>query len=224
MNKNEMKKVVIIHTSNVIFEYLNKLFSELAPEINIKNILDDSLLMEVIEKGGVTKDVTQRLCNYAVIAEKIIGANIILVQCSSVGEAADIAAELVDIPLIKIDERMAEIACQTGSKIGVVATLRTTLGPTTRLIKKTADKLNLKVIITEKLCSGAFDLLKSGNIKEHNHMVIEAIRELAKEVEVIVCAQGSMVALLNELDEISVPVLTSPRSGVEFVLKVLGIK
>jgi len=71
------------------------------------------------------------------------------------------------------------------------------------------------------LCEGAFTLLKNGDVKSHNKMVIEGIRELAEKVEVIVCAQGSMVALLDELGETPVPVLTSPRLGVERVIEIL---
>lgn len=219
--ENELKKVVIIHTSDVTLEYLNNLFHKLAPEVIVKNIIDDSLLAEVIENKEVTKGVIKRICTYAVLAEKIIGADLIFNQCSSVGEAADIAAELVDIPLVKIDEKMAEVACKTGKRIGVIATLPTTLGPTVRLLKKTAEKLNKKIEIAEKLCEGAFDILRKGDTKGHNKMVIEAIKELSKEVDVIVCAQGSMVALLDELGETPVPVLTSPRLGVERVIEIL---
>ena len=51
--------------------------------------------------------------------------------------------------------------------------------------------------------------------------MINAIKELTKKVDVIVCAQGSMVALLAELGENPVPVLTSPRLGVERAVEVL---
>ena len=222
MRRNKKKIVAIIHTSDVTLKYLNNLFFELAPDIVIRNIVDDSLLQEVIDNGGITKGVIKRICTYAVLAENTIGANLIFTQCSSVGEAADIAVKLVRIPLVKIDERMAEVACKTGTKIGVVATLPTTLGPTVRLIEKTAKDLNKEISITEKLSEGAFQLLRKGNIKKHNQMVIEAIKELSNIVDVIVCAQGSMVTLLDELGEIIIPVLTSPRLGVEHVIDSLN--
>ena len=221
MNKeNKQKKVVIIHTSDVSVKDLKNLFTELAPEVCVRNIVDDSLLAEVLEKGGVTTAVKKRICAYALQAE-VIGADLIFSQCSSVGEAADIAAKLVNIPLVKIDEKMAEVACKTGSKIGVIATLQTTLGPTVRLVKSTAEKLKKEIQITEKLCEGAFDSLRGGDIKTHNKMVIKGIQELTKEVDVIVCAQGSMVPLLDELGETPIPVLTSLRLGVERAVEVL---
>jgi aspartate/glutamate racemase len=222
MDRSKKKIVVAIHTSDVTLKYLNNLFFELAPGIVVKNIVDDSLLQEVIDSGGITKGVIKRICTYAILAEGAIGADLIFNQCSSVGEAADIAAQLIDIPLVKIDERMAEVACKAGTKIGVIATLPTTLGPTVRLIKKTAENLNKEVNITEKLSEGAFQLLRKGNIKKHNKMVIDAIKELSNEVDVIVCAQGSMVALLDELGKMSIPVLTSPRMGVEHVIDSLN--
>ena len=216
------KQVFIIHTSDVSVKDMNNLFKELAPPgVIVRNIIDDSLLPEVLDNGGVTKNIIKRICAYALQAE-IAGADLIFNQCSSVGEAADIAAELVNIPLVKVDEKMADVACKTGNKIGVIATLQTTLGPTVRLIKRTADKIKKEVQITEKLCEGAFDLLRSGDKKAHNEIVINAIKELTKKVDVIVCAQGSMVALLAELGETPVPVLTSPRLGVERAMEVLG--
>lgn len=219
---DKQKKVIIIHTSNVSVEHLNGLFLELAPNVIVKNIIDDSLLAEVLENGGVTKAVIKRICTYAVLAEEVIGADLIFNQCSSVGEAADIATKLVNVPLIKVDEKMAEEACKIGNKIGVIATLQTTLGPTVRLIHKTANNFKKEIQITEKLCEGAFDLLRSGDIKAHNEMVIEAIKKLSKEVDVIVCAQGSMVTLLDKLGETTVPVLTSPRLGVAHAVEVLN--
>ena len=52
-------------------------------------------------------------------------------------------------------------------------------------------------------------------------MVIKGIKELSKKVDVIVCAQGSMVTLINDLGETPVPVLTSPRLGIERAVEVL---
>ena len=221
VKENKQKKVVIIHTSNVSVKDLKNLFAELAPDVCVRNIIDDSLLAEVLDNSGVTTAVKKRICAYALQAE-VAGADLIFSQCSSVGEAADIAAELVNVPLVKIDEKMAEVACKTGEKIGVIATLQTTLGPTVRLVKRTAEKLKKEVQITEKLCEGAFDLLRSGDIKTHNKMVIKGIKELTKKVDVIVCAQGSMVSLLDELGETPVPVLTSPRLGVERAVEILN--
>ncbi|MBN1151934.1 MAG: Asp/Glu/hydantoin racemase [Dehalococcoidia bacterium] len=215
------KTVFIIHTSGVSVTDLNSLFSQMAPGVVIRNIIDDSLLPEVLANGGVTPGVTRRVCQYAVQAEAA-GATLIFNQCSSVGEVADIAARMVNVPLVKVDQRMAETACQTGPRIGVVATLPTTMGPTVRLIKRMAEKLGKPVTITEELSAGAFEKLVAGDRKAHNEMVIASIRKLAESVNVIVCAQGSMLALKPDLGDVGVPVLMSPPLGVKHAVEVLA--
>lgn len=209
--------VFVIHTSSVSVQELTGLFRELAPEVTVRNIIDDSLLPEVLAHGGVTEGVRKRIAQYVVIAQEA-GADVILNQCSSVGEAALEAARLVTIPVVRIDEPMARVACETGGRIGVIATLRTTLGPTCRLIASTAHGLGKTVQIVERLCEGAFEKLVAGDRAAHNRMVIEAIHRLVEEVDVVVCAQGSMTALLPDLGVTSVPVLTSPRLGVQETL------
>ena len=74
MDRSKKKIVVAIHTSDVTLKYLNNLFFELAPDIVVKNIVDDSLLQEVIDSGGITKGVIKRICTYAILAEGAIGA------------------------------------------------------------------------------------------------------------------------------------------------------
>ncbi len=215
------KTVFIIHTSSVSVADLNALFADLAPGVVVRNIIDDSLLPEVLANNGVTPAVTRRICQYATQAEAA-GADLIFNQCSSVGEVADVAATMVDIPLVKIDERMAETACRIGARIGVVATLPTTMGPTVRLIKRMAEKLGKEVTVSEELTSGAFEKLISGDRKAHNEMVIASIRKVAEQVDVVVCAQGSMLALKPDLGETPVPVLMSPPLGVQHAVEVLA--
>lgn len=213
--------VFIVHTSGVSVNDLNTLFQEYAPDVTVRNIVDDSLLPEVLANGGVTPGVTRRMCEYYMQAEAS-GADLIFNQCSSVGEVATMAAKMVKIPVVKVDERMAEIACQTGARIGVIATLATTMGPTVRLIKNTADRLGKTVSVTEEITSGAFERLIAGDRKKHNEMVIASIRKLAQKVDVVVCAQGSMLALKPDLGETPVPVLMSPPLGVQHAAEVLA--
>lgn len=52
--------------------------------------------------------------------------------CSSVGEVADAAqdaAKYIGVPIVRVDEEMCREAVRQGKKIGVVATLATTLEP-----------------------------------------------------------------------------------------------
>lgn len=215
------KTLSVIHTGPVTVEPLNRLFGEMLPGVRIINIIDDSLLKDVMAAGGVTKEVTRRMCQYMMISQDM-GADMILNACSSVGEVVDVARNFISIPIVKIDEAMAERAVETGRTIGVVATVKTTLDPTARLIEKKAGEKGKEVSIKRALCSDAFEALLGGNPEKHDELLSGYVEGISKEVDVIVLAQVSMARLAPKLgDRVRVPVLSSPRLGVESVKKVM---
>ena len=217
------KKVAVIHTSLVSIVALKELFKEIMPQVQMVNIVDDSLLPEVMANGAITTGIVRRVCNYALQAEAL-GADVILNQCSSVGEAVDIARNMINIPYIKIDEAMAEEAVEIGGSISVIATVASTMGPSVRLIERTADKMKKKVEVKGCLVDGALDvLLNENDIEKHNRMVLAEIEKVEAESDVIVLAQGSMIVLLPQLKHIKKPILTSPKSGVISVKQALGL-
>jgi hypothetical protein len=218
-----VKKVAIIHTSFVSVEDLRRLFAEIVPEARLMNLVDDSLLAEVMANGGITPSVVRRMCRYFEVGEAQ-GADLIFNQCSSVGEAADIAARCVSIPVLKVDEAMAEEAVRLGRRIAVAATVASTLRPSCGLVRKKAAESGVPVEIVECLVEGALEvLMKEGDRPKHNRMVLAALEKVQDDVDVIVLAQGSMIVLLPELGSIRKPVLTSPRLGVEKARRVLGL-
>ena len=215
------KKLVIIHTSFVSVEALGELCRELLPGVEVRNIVDDSLLPEVMANSGPTSGVVQRITAYARLAESL-GADVILNQCSSVGEAADQAAAATGVPYLKIDQPMAERAVQLGERIAVVATVASTLGPSCRLVTSAAQRAGKEVEVIPCLVDGALEvLMQEKNREKHNRMVKEKIEAVQDKADVIVLAQGSMIVLLPELGHITRPVLTSPRLGVERVREML---
>jgi Asp/Glu/hydantoin racemase len=218
-----MKKVVMIHTSFVSVDYLNGLFRELVPGVKVHNIVDDSLLDEITRNGGVTKAVAARYCTYALQAQSL-GADLIFNQCSSAGPAADIAAGLVDVPILKIDLAMAEEAVTKGSRIAVVGTVESTMKPSTEIVRSAALRMGKTATVTPYLVEGALDvLMKENNREKHNKLVLDKVEQIIPSSDVIVFAQGSMVALSDAIAGLPIPVLTSPRSGVLRARQLLGL-
>ncbi len=210
-----MKKIYIIHTSLVSHVELGQLFADIIPEAKLFNIIDDSLLHDVMAAGHVTPKIISRMCDYFQAAEKN-GADLIFNQCSSVGFAADIASKTVSVPVLKIDEAMAEQAVAIGGKIAVVATVASTVDPSSSLVRSKAEAAGkTDVVVKEYLVDGALDILmKEKDRAKHNRLVIEQIKIAEQECDVIVLAQGSMTAILDELGDIKKPVFTSPKLGV----------
>jgi len=222
MSKNK-KSIFIIHTSFVSVDELKKLFSEIIPEANVNNIVDDSMLPEVMKNGKITHGIIQRIYTYSQIASSL-GADIIVNQCSSVGEAVNIVKKMINIPIIRIDEAMANEAVKIGKRIGVIATVASTIKPSVNIIKDAAIVAEKNVIIKEYLVEGALEiLLKENNRNKHNELVMYAIEKSQKENDVLVLAQGSMTVLIPLLKDINIPVLTSPRLCVNSVKKILKL-
>lgn len=130
------KTLTLIHTSFVFLNVetsLMKMLSKVLPDVRLVNIVDDSLLADVMREGKFTPAITRKMCHYVLAVEQT-GAQAILSLCSTMGDTIDVARKLVSIPIMKIDEAMAEKAVAEGEKIGVLATVLTTLDPTIRLI------------------------------------------------------------------------------------------
>jgi Asp/Glu/hydantoin racemase len=216
-----MKTVFAIHTGPVLVDVFKKLFPELLPDVRLANIVDDSLLNDVRAAGGLTPSVTRRIVGYGILAEAS-GADAILNCCSSVGEAADLLAQTVSIPVVKIDNRMAVEAVKHGSRIGIVATVATTLDPTERLIQRKANEAGKSITTKRYLVNSAFDTLLSGNTEEHDRLLKAEIEKAMGENDVVVLAQGSMARLVPSIQQ-RVPVLSSPRSSVEALKERLGL-
>ena len=206
--------VGIVHTSFLAVGTLAALFREIGPEVAVRHVVDGGLLASVIAQRGVSDELRARLLERFRAAADA-GCDVVFSQCSSVGEVADEAARTLEVPVVKIDAAMAERACELGSRIGVIATLETTLGPTGRLVVEAARANGRSVDVVSVLVPDAFALLERGERDAHDERVLAAVRELAQRVDVVVCAQGSMAAILPRLGETRVPVLTSPRLGVE---------
>lgn len=216
------KVLTILHTTPVTVKILTDIAREVLPEdVVLRNVVDDSLLNDTRKAGYLTKDVTRRLVTYVQLAE-YHGSDCVLLSCSSVSPAVDVAREVVNIPVLKIDEPMAEEAVRKGSHIAVLATVSTTLKPTSELIVKAGRKAGIDVNVETFLCDDVFDALSRGDIDRHNRLLMSHIVNVAGSFDVVVLAQASMTNIYPELpEEIKPRVLTSPRLGLARAAEVL---
>lgn len=195
-------------------------------DLDIMTLADPTIINETVANGGVTPAAAQRLMKLY-MAGMAGGADIIYNICSSIGDVADAAKpifKVMGIPFVRIDEDMAISAVKTGTRIGVLATLRTTLEPTKRLIKRCADEMGKDVTLIDALADGAFGKSK----EELEEIFVEKVKDIADKVDVILLAQASMAECEKRLEEASgKPVVSSPRFGaaaVRDVIMQLGAK
>ena len=118
---------------------------------------------------------------------------------------------------------MADKAVQMGTEIGVVATLPTTLEPTSDLVRRKVIFAGKEIELTSRLCEGAFDALMNGNPEIHDESVASVLKELSQKVDVILLAQASMARVVSQLtdEDQKVPILTSPELAVQHLAEIL---
>lgn len=218
----KFKTLGLIHTSATLVPVFQKLCAEHLGEVNVFNIVDDSLIKDVISKNQLSPQTARRVVDYVGSAETA-GADFIMVTCSSIGAAVEAAADLSSVPVLRVDQPMADLAVQTGHRVGVIATLPTTLGPTSDLVRRRAVAANKTIDLSSRLCEGAFEALMSGDAERHDAMVAEALIELSTHVDVIVLAQASMARVVDTLaaEDRRVPILSSPALAVQHLAELL---
>ncbi len=210
-----MKTLALLHTTPVTVQSMKELAGKEIPGVRIINLLDDSLLQDVIAAGGVTQEVEARIQAYVAQAQ-VAGASAVMSCCSSIGEAVERARAGVPLPVLRIDEPMAVEAVNTGARIGVIATVKTTLEPTANLIRRKAQEMGKTVQVEAVLVEGAYAALINGNGAEHDRLVTTQLESLLERSDVVVLAQASMARLLGSLSQPPrVPILTSPASGLK---------
>jgi Asp/Glu/hydantoin racemase len=215
-------KLGLLHTSATLVPIFEQLCKAKLPGVSVFNLVDDSLIKDVIAHGQLRPQTARRVVQHVAAAEDA-GADYILVTCSSIGDAVETAAGLASIPVLRVDQPMADYAIAMARRIGVIATLPTTLKPTADLLRRRAVAAGKDIDLTTRLCERAFDALMSGDSGTHDALVGNALRELSSEVEVVALAQASMARVVSGLSEADrrVPILASPPLAIDYLATVL---
>ena len=210
-------KIGLIHTVLSLGNMFEELLSDSISNVDLFHIVDESLLQDLLDQGELTSSIKRRLCMQVSMAAEA-GADFVMVTCSSTSPAVDVARELVDIPVMKIDEPMAEKAVKTGSEIGVVATVRSTLEPSTELVKTKAAQMGEEIAVEPRLIEEAFQALRAGDDEKHDKLVTENALELSETNDVVILAQASMSHLASDIrNQTETPILISPNLAVEAI-------
>lgn len=212
----------LIHTVTGLVPTFTALVRTHLPDWEPFNIVDESLLKNTIRSGKLDVTTMRRLVSHVWSAEDA-GAEAILVTCSSIGPAVDAAQALCAVPLVRVDAGMVEKALESGRRIGVLATLSTTLAPTAALVTTRAAYRGVDVTVESHVCEGAFEALSSGDRDTHDARIRDGLGALSGRVDVVLLAQASMANALDDdaRERAGIPVLSSPELGVRHLMSVL---
>lgn len=206
-----MTRIAFLHTGAVVIGPVTERARAALPDATIINYLDDRIVADLGDAERAAS-VPERIIDL-VHAAKSAGADVLMFTCSSISQLAAPTAAKVGIPVLRIDEAMADAAAAAGGRIAVLATLPTTLAPTVALLRERAALAGRTPDIVSEVIDGAFTAVAGGDRATHDALVEAAVERYATEVDVIVLAQASM-ASAAEGARVAVPVLTSIDPGI----------
>lgn len=205
-----VRQIGLLHTVGFLADMFRDLFRETIPDVKSFHIVDEGILKQLMENDGLTPAIVRRVAMQANLAAES-GADLILFTCSSTSPAVDIVRNLIDIPIMKIDDPLADKAIELGEKIGVITTAKTTLKPSIDLINSRAAEKGRPVEIVSTLETEAFQARLNGDIGVHDRIVKGAIDKLSEQCDVIVLAQASMAHIVEQTrGSYDIPILASP--------------
>lgn len=207
--------LLFLHTSPVHVATFERLVAESVIDpanVTVEHVVDESLLQEAREQGGVTPALRARIERY--IDEGVErGASVIVCTCSTIGASVEACADRVPAKVMRVDRAMAEEAVRQGERILLVAALESTLAPTRELLLDAAHQAGRSIDIVELLCGEAWAHFERGDQQGYLGEIATQLRVHAHEADVVVLSQASMAGVSDMCSDLGLPMLTSPRLG-----------
>ncbi|MEV6957683.1 aspartate/glutamate racemase family protein [Streptomyces sp. NPDC051207] len=203
--------LALLHTSPVHVPVFDALRHQHHPGLELRHVVLPELLDRARRDGAaaVAGDVLAVLRGAAAD-----GARAVLCTCSTLGGVAEACAGDAGVPVLRVDRPMAAAAVALGPRVVVLATLRSTLGPTVALVEEEAGRAGRPVAVRTHVLDEAWRAFEGGDAGRCARLVAGAADAIpAADADVIVLAQASM-APAGPLTTTSVPVLSGPRRGL----------
>jgi hypothetical protein len=207
-----------LHTAQVHVATFEDLSREHLPGASTVHRVDPDAL-ELARREGTAESV-RAVISAHLVELRDAGCEVVLCTCSTLGEVAE---ELSGngMPVIRIDRPMLRRAVGLGPRVGVLVALTSTVEPTTRVLAEEAADAESDISVEVSVVDGAWDAFLAGDADAYHSLVAQAACALAGRCDVVVLAQASMEPAAALLTELTIPVLTSPRSAVQAVAAAL---
>jgi len=203
--------LAFLHTANVHVETFTRITEQVRPGLRVRHVVAEQLLDDA-RRDGITEPLAQRVRG-AVSEAASSGARVVVCTCSTIGGLAEATAG--DFRAMRIDRAMADFAVRQGRRILVAAALESTLEPTLDLLRDSARACNADVRMTELLVKNAWTCFEQGDRESYIDAIATAILANRDGFDAVVLAQASMAPAAERCGDIGIPVLSSPRMGVE---------
>jgi Asp/Glu/hydantoin racemase len=212
--------LAFLHTAQVHVPTFERLVDEMAPGMRVRHLVQADLLADARVVGTDDTGLIARV-HHAMHEAASSGAKVVVCTCSTIGAIAEQMPTGDAFKALRVDRAMADRAVRTGPRVLVVATVESTLAPTTDLVRSAAKNAGVTVRPSRLLVEEAWPYFEAGDTARYIETLAHAIRAKADAADVIVLAQASMAPVEDALAGIGVDVLSSPALGVRFALQVI---
>lgn len=210
-----MQTLALISMGAGVVNTITNMVHEMDRNIHVINFVNDGILPAAARNNNDLCPKAFEQLMHMLMAAQLAGADAVLVTCSSISEFVDYVQPFASIPVFKIDEPMFLAALERGSKIGIAATVATTLKPSLRQIQALADRTGKQITLSHCLVEAAYEAFLRGETDLHDQLVQSAIMELCDANDVVCLAQASMLSVVAKMSpEYQSKILSSPRLGV----------
>ena len=204
-------RLTLLHTAGSHVPRFEALLLELAPELSARHVVREGLLDSARARGGVDAALRKELG--AVLEPLARSSAVVLCTCSTLGAAAEAFDKTFGARVLRVDRPLARSAVAQGSRIVVVAALKSTLEPTWVLLEEEAERAHKQIALTLSHCSNAWAHFERGDEAAYLYAVAAHIDEVQACGDVVVLAQASMAGVEALVGTVK-PVLSSPRLGL----------
>jgi Asp/Glu/hydantoin racemase len=217
-----MTRIVFVHTSPAAIGPIQQFYSAAAPDLDTTHLLEDGILRFFSALDYERAE--ERLQALLRVGSEVYDASAAVITCSAVPRETMVRLRKgCGIPVLKIDEPMAEAAVLAARRIAVLVTFAPTMQPTLQLLNSSATAAGQSVDILPYAVSGAYDALLGGRPDEHDRLLLDAAVRAAAGADALVLAQVSMTRAQKAIeDRVSVPVFSSLSTSLEAVRRSLA--
>jgi aspartate/glutamate racemase len=222
---NPQPVVALIHAVVPAMAPVQAALAEALPGARALNLLDEGLLTEVERRGGLAPECVDRLASLVRLASEA-GASAVLLTCNAYTPVvAEVQARFPHVPVLPVDQVMIDRAVAQATRIGVLATVEAGLKQQRESLTRAAERAGKEIQIVASLHPEAMAALQRGDGDTHDRILLEALPQLAAQVELVILAQASIARLLQKLPaDLPVPVLASPPLAVQALRETLATR
>jgi hypothetical protein len=199
----------------------DQLVQELAPTLRVTHSVGENLLTQA-QRDGAESPALIAAVHQAMKQACASGAAIVVCTCSTVGGIAEAMETNGAFTATRVDRAMADLAVSKGLPILLVATVESTLAPTTELLQTSARHMGVTLDIDSLLVREAWPYFTAGDHDRYIGTLVQAVSARNSAGKVVVLAQASMAPAADALAKLGITALSSPRLGVEHAIALLA--